>query len=345
MSSQGKFIKREDLIKRSIAYAVAIILLTAMIIFFMLTSQETLNRFLNFQAQIIFIAGIVLVLAIFVQIRQTTESTTNAKMHKELENTNTALEESNRAISEKKAELERDVRTALMVQQAVINRYQPDLPGIKIATRTIPAANVGGDFYQFIKPEPGHDRLDIIIGDVAGHGVPASLITILTLVLLEQLAKEEALPSILLLKANTIIEEYLRNTIVPFVTVFYGTYAPATRSLKYAVAGHPAPLLKRNGQWQELSGKGVFLGTFSDNVYEEKELEMQSGDLLVLYTDGVTETKDQTGQLYGSERLQQAINEANSVEPSVLIEKVFKSLSGFSADSQEDDRTLLVLAF
>ncbi|MFC1596060.1 PP2C family protein-serine/threonine phosphatase [Candidatus Margulisiibacteriota bacterium] len=339
------FIGREELLKRSIAYALTVVGLTVLVTFLILSSQDFINEFANFQTQIIIVAGAVLILALFVQYRQTAESTANANLHSGLEAAHQALAEKSREITKKQEQIERDLRTALMVQQAIINRYQPDVPKLKIATRSVPATNVGGDFFEFISPNKDNNRLDIVIGDVAGHGVPSSLITILSLVLLEEIAKEEKIPAIILLRANTVIEGYINNTVVPFVTAFYASLDTDTGLLQYARAGHPPPLLKRGGQWQELEARGVFLGTFSDNTYEERKTNLLPGDILVFYTDGLTETKDPEENMFGVERLQQAIDNAQDNEPQTIIDNVMREIDIYSDGHQDDDRTMIVLAF
>ena len=344
MARITNFVRREEIIKRSVAYAVTIILLTVLVTALFLYSQDLIAQFISFQTQIIIAAGVVLVLALFIQYRQTTESTANAKLHLELELANDVLAEKNQEISSKQDEIERDLRTALMVQQAIINRYRPSNSEVRIAAKSIPAANVGGDFYEFMQLDDD-GRLDIVIGDVAGHGVPSSLVTILSMVLFRELAKEERVPAILLLKANTLIEEYIHNTVVPFVTAFYGSYLPKKQLFRYAKAGHPAPLLKRDGQWVELDARGVFLGAFGDNTYEDCEVEIKKGDIVILYTDGLTETKAPEGHMFGVKRLQNMIDHVNTNDTDEILDAVLEEVAAFSGGVQDDDRTLVALAF
>lgn len=345
MKVTPNFLKREDIIKHSTIYAVTIVVLTGLATFFILSSQEFINSFINFQTQIIVIAGFILTVALFVQFRQTSESASNAGLHLELENTHRELSEKNQEITDKQKKIEEDLQTALMVQQALINKLKPLHTPFKMAAKTVPATSIGGDFYQFMEPKNQGGCVDVIVGDVAGHGVPASLITVLSMVLLSELAKEETGPAEILNRANDLIEGYIQTTSVPFVTAFYGRYNPATREFAYARAGHPPALLLRDGQWQELDARGIFLGTFKDSHYESKSIQLLEKDILVLYSDGLTEARNDVGNMYGTSRLEQAISACANLDPEAILESVFKDNALFLAGLlPHDDQTLVILS-
>ena len=339
------YLPREEIIKRSIVYAGVIITLTAIITFLFLSSQDIIAKFLSYQFQIIATAVIVLSLGLFVQYRQATESSDNAKLFHDLEVAHQELAQKNNDSAQRQKDIARELRVATTVQQAIINRIQPDLSKIKIAARLVPATNIGGDFYAFFTPDRDDSRFDIVIGDVAGHGISSSFVTVLSIILLSKIVREESSPAIILLKANAELEDYLRETTVPFVTLFFGSYFPEKRLLRCAKGGHPSPLLRHgDGQWEELDSKGVFLGTFSNSVYEEKEVQLNDGDILVFYTDGLTESRDANGgEMYGSVRIQQVIDRMADQNPWAMVDAVYDDINIYTGEIQSDDRTLLIL--
>ncbi|MFH1429616.1 MAG: PP2C family protein-serine/threonine phosphatase [Candidatus Margulisiibacteriota bacterium] len=344
MKPKIKYINREDIIKRSMAYAASIIFLVVLVTALILSSHSVLNTFLNVQMQIIITASIVLVLALFVQYRQTTDSTANAMLHQQLEIIHLALEAKNKEISARQKEIEQDLKTALILQQTLLNRFKPQINNMDIGIRSVPASSIGGDFYEFMQPDKTGNRVDIVIGDVAGHGVPASLITVLSIMSFSELAKGNQDPGVIMGKANTMIEEYIKDTPVPFVTAFYASYNPEARKMRYARAGHPAPLLKRNGQWIELEGKGVILGAFAGSSYEANEIEIKKGDILILYTDGLTEARGADGEMYGTERLQSIVDKAADVSLNAACDAIFNDVRKYSGNVQQDDETLIILS-
>lgn len=337
------YTRKEHIVKRSLFYAVVIIVLTVCMTGFVLSSQNFLDQFITYQFQIIFSATIILILALFIQFRQTADSAANAELHQKLEIIYDELKSKNKIITHKQAQMDQELQMAVRVQQAILNRYQPAFSQINIASRCIPVTNMGGDFYQLIMENSGADRCDIVIGDVAGHGMSSALVSVLCMVLFDQLAKKFNSPAQILFHANLAIQNYIRETSIPFVTVFYSRYSPQTQKLSYAKAGHHPALLFREGTWHELDVKGVFLGTFIDNVYEENEVQCQSGDWVIFYSDGLIEARSSEGILYELDRLKAVVTQCKNKTPSTLLEAIWEDVHLFSNGQYTDDRTLLVL--
>lgn len=203
-----------------------------------------------------------------------------------------------------------------------------------------PAKEVGGDFYDFFLIDDDH--LGLIIADVSGKGVPAALFMMASKILLENLALGGLEPSQLLAKANDQICK--DNKADMFVTVWHGVLEISTGKVKAANAGHEYPVLKgKDGRFELFKDKHSFvLGGMEGVKYKQYEFEMGHGDILFLYTDGVPEATNKNKELFGSERLVEALNIEPDSDPKKLIETVKSEADKFvSGAEQFDDLTML----
>ena len=151
--------------------------------------------------------------------------------------------------------------------------------------------------------------------------------------------------SLTLSKANDDIRKYIYNSQISYVTAFYAALNVETKQLTYSKAGHvPALLMHENGEVDELSAKGVFLGMYEKETYEEKQCQLASGDRLILYTDGITETKNSKGEDFGLDRFKDFISKNRQVDVDELIDKIFKKVNDFSdRKDAKDDQTVIIL--
>lgn len=238
-----------------------------------------------------------------------------------------------------KEKLERELQVASKIQMSILPRQLPKLAGYDFGARIVPMSAVGGDFYDFIPL--GDDMLGIAVGDVSGHGVPAALFMALTVTLLRAEACHDCSPSEVLRNVNRHLLNL--NDEGMFVTVLYGVLNRTTREFSYVRAGHELPLLcKTDGELVQPSlGRGQILGLLSDPVLPEQTLALASGSTLLLYTDGVIEAIDEHAEMFGEERLQQAVD-ANCISSAqVLCERILESVTAHSrAVAQHDDITL-----
>ncbi len=241
-----------------------------------------------------------------------------------------------------KERLERELELARQVQQSVLPRTFPDVPGYTFAARNVTARRVGGDFYDAFQLEDG--RFGVAIADVSGKGLPAALYMALTRSLLLAEARRESAPSAVLGKVNDLLQELGQPNM--FVTIFYGIVEQATGRMTYARAGHDRPLLLRGGAAYEIDCPGMALGLFPTPriALADAGLQLQPGDRLVLYTDGMTDLQNPAGALYDRERFT-AVASAFANQPAAgLCEGVFAALAEYQADAEQfDDMTLLVL--
>jgi sigma-B regulation protein RsbU (phosphoserine phosphatase) len=223
-------------------------------------------------------------------------------------------------------------------------RDLPDVPGWQLAVTLEPARETSGDFYDFIPLSNG--RLGIVVADVADKGVGAALYMALSRTLIRTFAQEHsAEPEKTLAAANQRILTDTGSDL--FVTVFYAILDPQTGVLTYCNAGHNPPFLLQSQNGHEacwLSRTALPLGLFEDLEWAQTAVEIMPGDVLVLYTDGVTEAQDEAADFFGEERLK-AVARANLGRSAEIIEsKMIAAVYDFVGDEpQFDDITLMIV--
>jgi serine phosphatase RsbU (regulator of sigma subunit) len=241
-----------------------------------------------------------------------------------------------------KERMEQEMELARTVQQDLLPRVFPLLPGYRFAARCEPARQVGGDFYDVIALEDG--RIGVAIGDVSDKGVPAALYMATTRSLLRTEARRERSPEAVLRSVHRLLME-LGNPGM-FVTLFYGVIDPETRALTYARAGHDYPYLYRDGGLERLEGTGVPLGLLEAPLFrlEERQIDLAPDDRLVLYTDGITDVFDGSGESFGRGRLEGLLRTFCGLRPEEMIDAVFAAIAHYCGEEEPfDDRTMLVV--
>jgi PAS domain S-box-containing protein len=235
-----------------------------------------------------------------------------------------------------------ELRIASDIQRSFLPEHIPPVAGFDLAAISVPAMEVGGDFYDFI---PGRDgRLGMVIADVSGKSVPAALFMALSRTIVRANATHHQSGTEILQDANDMISADSRSGM--FVTLFYGVLDEKTRNLVYANAGHPPPLLFRSsaGDFVELEVTGIALGVLCKMVYEERRISLSAGDILVLYTDGVTEAINRDMEQYGTKRLGSVVRKAHTLSAQGIMESILEDISRFSGDQEQfDDITMIVV--
>jgi serine phosphatase RsbU (regulator of sigma subunit) len=236
--------------------------------------------------------------------------------------------------------VEHELRVARRIQQASLPEEVPELEGWQITPYYRPAREVGGDFYDFFELEDGH--LGIVVGDATGHGVPAALVMASTRSMLRAVAQTSNSPGEVLRRVNdTLVKDIPANM---FVTCFYAILDPKSGTLSYANAGHDLPYLRRHGsEAEELRARGMPLGLMPGMSYEEKEIELQVGEVALFYSDGLVEAHDPEGEMFGFPRLRALV--AEHAEEGSLGDFLLEELYSFAGAGweQEDDITLVNL--
>ncbi len=240
-------------------------------------------------------------------------------------------------LERKKAELQ----VAADIQSSFLPKDIPRMAGFDCAAASVPAREVGGDFYDIF---PGSDgRYTLVIADVAGKGVPASLLMALSRTAMRIVSRWEKTPERVLEESNTIFIRDSGST--SFVTLFYAILDTGRRRLTYVNAGHNPPMLFRaDGTFEDLDPTGPVIGLLEDTVYEERSVHMSTGDILVMYTDGVTEAINAAEEMFSEERLRSTILRNRSLPAAELIGAIRAAVESFCGGTpQFDDITLVML--
>jgi sigma-B regulation protein RsbU (phosphoserine phosphatase) len=202
---------------------------------------------------------------------------------------------------------------------------------------------VGGDYFDYLLDADG--RLVLLVADVAGHSMSSALLMAMARSILRREIGHAPGPAKLLDATNRTLFADLVNAEL-FITAFCAVYDPRQRKLEFANAGHNHPLLRRasDGSVQELDTDGVTLGILEDGGYEEASTELDPGDLLLLYTDGVVEAADPEQDQFGDERLSELLAGSDGATPAELIDSVLEAVEGHTdGQPQRDDVTLVAL--
>ncbi len=251
------------------------------------------------------------------------------------------LQEAQAGLLEKER-LEHELELARALQQSILPHEFPELPRATCAARNRPARQVGGDFYDVI-PLSG-DQLGLVIADVSDKGMPAALYMALARSLIRAEARHHASPRQVLLSTHRLLLEMTEATM--FVTVFYGVLDSGQRCLRYARAGHNHPLLLRcgSGDCEALTADGMVLGCVRDVSLAEARVDLGPGDVLILYTDGITDANSVTGELFGTDRLRETVCVAEDLSAQGACDLVFQRVDHFQAGAvQYDDMAVLVV--
>ena len=238
-------------------------------------------------------------------------------------------------------EQEREISEAKAIQEKLLPREIPQMPGYEIASAWQSARLVGGDYFDIL-PLDG-ETLGICIGDVAGKGMPAALLMSNLQAAVRGLSSATLAPDLLCGRLNSLI---CRNTASDrFITFFYAQLEGPTRRLAYVNAGHNAPfVVHADGTHERLREGGAVLGVFESQTYELGSAQLSAGDRVVLFTDGVTEACNAKDEEFGEARLLQLLNEHRASTADALQMKILEIVGVFSGHHWQDDATLLVLA-
>lgn len=242
-------------------------------------------------------------------------------------------------------ELERteyEMETARGIQQSFLPESPPRVKGFELAALSLPAREVGGDFYDFIPIS--QDKVGIVIADVSGKGMPAALFMALSRTLIRANTVGKTTVSEAIRRANNLISQDAKSGM--FVTLFYAVLDSKRKLLRYVNAGHNPPLLLKEtaGGVILLEAKGIALGVLDDIDLEERELKLASNDVVIFYTDGVTESINEKEEQFGQERLIAAIEKGIDLPVQDLIDKVKEEVTTFArGQPQFDDLTLVAL--
>ncbi len=237
--------------------------------------------------------------------------------------------------------LKGELEVAREIQLAMLPSGTYRAADIEICGVTRPANTVGGDFYDVLPLRDG--RVIVTLGDVAGKGSPAALLMALLLAVLRTLVDEELDAPALAARLNTQICRH--SPASRFITLFYGVYSPSSGALTYVNAGQTPPLLRRcDGGYERLGSTGVALGMFEGSVFGATETRIEPGEMLVLYSDGITEAEDPAGVPFEESGLEAVLEQAAGADAAETGTRVLAAVAAHARDSRfVDDLTVLVL--
>ena len=243
--------------------------------------------------------------------------------------------------SERRAAQELEI--AKQVQARLFPQIRPELKTVEYAGVCLQARQVGGDYFDFLNLGP--ERLGLIIGDVSGKGIAAALLMAnLQAALRSQSALAFDQPELLLKSVNSLF--YDNTTENAFASLLFADYNDATRRLRYVNCGHLSGLLlKRNGNVEKLEPTSTLLGLFKEWDCSMREQELSPGDVLALYTDGVTEATDFRGEEFGERYLIESLRQHRELSCQALLGAIVDGVRQFSAQEQHDDITAIVAKF
>ncbi|MBA3792881.1 MAG: SpoIIE family protein phosphatase [Rubrobacter sp.] len=239
--------------------------------------------------------------------------------------------------------IEQELKVARLIQQTLLPKTLPELPGYEVAAYYQPAREVGGDFYDFLNLDDG--RLGLVVGDVTDKGVPAALVMATTRTMLRAAAQRLLSPGEVLQRVNDVLVQDIPPNM--FVTCLYAILDSQSGRLFYANAGHDLPYRRRAGRQggaDELRARGMPLGLMPGMGYEEKEMFLNRGESVLFYSDGLVEAHDPRREMFGFPRLQGLVG-AHRTGGSSLISFLLAELARFTGEGweQEDDITLVTL--
>lgn len=271
------------------------------------------------------------------------------QVHHREEHLDTLVQTRTAELTDKNAQLETaqrrilaELNVARSLQLSLLPTLFPVAQGYDLYARTIPAREVGGDFYDYFLLD--RDRIGLVVADVSGKGVPAAFFMVVARTLMQNYAPRYLAPGEFLSRVNDVL--CAENPLELFVTAFYGVLDCHTRRLRYSNGGHNPPLrLQSNGCLTFLEPTGdMALGIQAGETYAEREIALEPSDTLVLYTDGITEAFDPNEQEYGEQRLIRAVKASQNRTARELVDHLVEDVDQFAAGAEpSDDLTCLVL--
>ncbi len=245
-----------------------------------------------------------------------------------------------------KERLNTELQTAAKIQASMLPHEFPPFPDRKefdIFAAMIPAREVGGDFYDFFLIDDDH--LCLVIADVSGKGIPASLFMMISKVIVQSCAMLGADAAGVLTRTNEALCS--NNQVDMFVTVWIGILEISTGRMTAANAGHEYPALRHDGRFVLLKDKhGFVIGGMENSQYRSYEIMMKPGDSIFVYTDGVPEATDAQEQMFGTDRMLEALNQDPEAGPVIILDNVQNAVNSFVQDAEQfDDLTMLCLTY
>jgi phosphoserine phosphatase RsbU/P len=257
-----------------------------------------------------------------------------------LERRNVELQQTVERGTARLAMQEQELERAREIQQSLLPKEIPQIPGFEVAGVWQPASTVSGDYYDVLRL--GDHRLGICIADVVGKGVSAALLMANVQAAVRAFASDSQSPAQVCGKVNTLLHENIATG--KFVTFLYGILDGETHTFQYSNAGHPHPILVSGGSIRMLEQGGAVLGVFPAWTYEDSMIKMRTGDRLLLFTDGITEASDANGQEVEEAGIATFAIANHRLSAKDLTSRLLAHVTAYCGAQFQDDATLLVIA-
>jgi serine phosphatase RsbU (regulator of sigma subunit) len=234
--------------------------------------------------------------------------------------------------------LPQEIAVARAVQARLLPQEFPRLQTLEYRGHCIQARTVGGDYYDFLDMGPG--IVGFVLGDVAGKGIAAAL---LLANLQASLRSHATIGSKDLAQVLASVNRHFYKHTEPhsYATLFFGCYDDATQTLRYVNCGHNPPLLLRKDSVERLTATATVIGLFPDWECSVAAAHLESGDILCIYTDGITEAADKDGKEFGETRLLEVLHQGRNLDAASIVQKVEQAVEQFRSGEQEDDLTMV----
>jgi sigma-B regulation protein RsbU (phosphoserine phosphatase) len=244
-------------------------------------------------------------------------------------------------VKRQRDEYERDLVLAAQVQHQVLPK-PPSVPGLELAAFMQTARLLGGDYYDFF--QISDDIVDVVIADVSGKGAAASLLMPSLAVVLRLRARELSGPAAILKDLDEVLKQITNPA--TFVTMFYARFNPNLQTLEYASGGHNPPLLirTRTGEAILLEEAGPIMGILPDAQFANTVIELEPGDILTLYTDGVTEQENEAGEEFSLDRLKEIVLNNEKEPAATMVTGIANAVSTFAGTTEQSDDLTTVVA-
>ncbi len=263
----------------------------------------------------------------------------------ELEKANERLKELNDKLERRHKEMLKELHLAQRLQQAILpSDSLADLSRfVKLSSVYLAMESIGGDLYDVYRLS--NSRIGVLVADVAGHGVPAAMLTTMTKLAFTNSVSSDKPPDVVCEEVNRALSSLLKDSPL-YITAFYGVYDAQSRKFFYSNAGHRPPMLfvRRTEEVVLLKTKGPFLGSFDDADYETMEISLESGDRIVFYTDGVIEAINSVGEPFGEDRLREFIRNHSDLPSDEFVRDLLVEIEEFiGGETAKDDITIVAL--
>lgn len=243
------------------------------------------------------------------------------------------------------ARVKRELEIATEIQQAIFPAFPPKVEGLEIEAKSVPAEEVGGDYFDFL-PVGAKGKMGFMIADAAGKGLPGTLYMTRSRSIFQVISSQQKEPGETLSRSNDYISADASSRKGMFITALYVLYDHQKKQMTYSNAGHYHPLWFKNAEkiFGTLTSGGVPVGIASEQEYPQETIQLSSNDLVVMYTDGVIEAKKTTGEMFGIERLKRIVEQHSALSAHDLFEKIQTAIREFIEKAPAfDDMTLIVI--